>query len=113
MISRRAVQGIALIVVGGILALSLQGCFFSDKPADAEKAAATKDGKGLFGNGFVPAGAKWQPVSQDQPDPNGYPVYVSRIPIPSRDAWLYRCVSTGGVALVVVPDDNIPAEKKK
>lgn len=100
------------IVIGVILTISLQGCMFGVTPQDAEKDEVTKDGKGLFGNGFVPSGAKWEAVSQDQPHPNGHPVYVSRIPIPSRDAWLYRCVSAGGVALVVVPDENIPADKK-
>ena len=112
MMNRRFAQGIALIVVGMIIGMGLYGCLPKGTQVDSDSAAATRDDSGLFGNGFTPSGAKWQAVSQDQPDPNGYPVYVSRIPIPSHDAWLYRCVSTGGVALVVVPDDNIPAENK-
>ena len=111
--AERVLLYIVLIGFWISIPLGLTGCLQGGSQTTAATATPEK-GAGLLGNGFAPGGAKWEPVSQDTPDPNGVPIYVSRIPIPSRDAWLYRCVSaTGGVALVVVPDDNIPAEKKK
>ena len=58
---------------------------------------------------FKPSGKAWQEVSRDRPIQGGLEIVVGRIPLSTKDGWIYRCTSSAGdVDLVVVPDDHMP-----
>jgi hypothetical protein len=105
---------VAVSIILGVAAIFGAGCLSITPASKSDGATAEKTKPTVNALATRPdatrstSGVKWQEMSRDRHADLGPLFIVSRIPLPTRDGWLYRCVSDkGDVDMVVVPDDSI------